>query len=157
MHLTGLLETLNRLPAFRQLLEQGSDTPLALLHAARPYITAGLRSVRGNAVILVTARSEMVQQLVTQLELWLPAPEEGGPPLLPFAEADALPFERIGWSSATRQQRLTALSALQSRNVTPPIVIASARALMQKTLPSRELRLALRPIKVGEIIRLDQV
>ena len=157
MHLTGLLELLDRLPPFRQLLEQGSETPLALLHAARPYVTAGLRKARGNTIVLLTARSEMVQQIVSQLELWLPAPEEGGPTLLPFAEADALPYERIGWSGATRQQRLTALSALQSRSATPPIVVASARALMQKTLPARELRLALRPIKVGELVRLDQM
>jgi transcription-repair coupling factor (superfamily II helicase) len=157
MHLTGLLELLNKLPPFRHLLEKGSDAPLALLHSARPYITAGLRNARGNAIILITARSEMVQQLVTQLELWLPEAEAGGPPILPFAEADALPYERIGWSSATRQQRLTALSTLQSRSATPPIVVTSARALMQKTLPSRELRLVLRPVKVGELVRLDQI
>lgn len=156
MHLNGLLELLNALPAFRDLLAVGSDKPLALLQAARPYVTAGIRHGRGSAVILLTARSEMVQQISTQLELWLPPVEEGGPPILPFAEADALPFERIGWSSATRQQRLTALSALQSRSGTSPIVVASARALMQKTLPARELRLALRPIKTGEIVRLDQ-
>ena len=157
MHLTGLLELLTKLPPFRHLLENGSDAPLALLQSARPYITAGLRKERGNALILLTARSEMVQQIVAQLALWLPTPEEGGPPVLTFPEADALPYERIGWSSATRQQRLTALSALQSRNVTPPIVVASARALMQKTLPTKELRLALRPLKVGEIVRLDQM
>lgn len=156
MHLTGLLELLNRLPAFRQLLQNGSETPLAVLQSARPYVTAALRNTRGSAVILLTARSEMAQQIVSQLELWLPPIDEGGPPLLTFAEADALPYERIGWSSATRQQRLTALAALQSRNSTPPIVVASARALMQKTLPARELRLALRPVKVGEIIRLEQ-
>lgn len=157
MHLTGLLELLNRLPPFRQLLEQGSETPLALLQSARPYITAGLHRARGSAILLLTARSEMVQQIVTQLGLWLPAPEEGGPAILSFPEADALPYERIGWSSATRQQRLTALAALQSRNNTQPVVVASARALMQKTLPTRELRLALRPVKVGEIVRLDQM
>ncbi|MCC6458281.1 MAG: transcription-repair coupling factor [Caldilineaceae bacterium] len=157
MHLTGLLELLNRLPPFRHLLENGSETPLALLQAARPYMTAGLYNARGNALLLLTARSEMVQQIVSQLALWLPEPEAGGPSILPFPEADALPYERIGWSSATRQQRLTALSALQSRTNAPPIVVASTRALMQKTLPTRELRLALRPVKVGEIVRLDQM
>jgi transcription-repair coupling factor (superfamily II helicase) len=38
-----------------------------------------------------------------------------------------------------------------------PIVVASARALMQKTLPPRELRLALRPIKVGGVARVEQM
>src|SRR3954469_3127341 len=147
MHLTGLLELHNRLPPFRQLLESGSETPLALLQSARPYVAAGISQARPNGMILLTARGEMVQQIITQLELWLPSSEEGGPLLLPFAEADALPYERIGWSNATRQQRLTALSVLQSRTSAPPIVVTSARALMQKTLPARELRMALRPIK----------
>jgi transcription-repair coupling factor (superfamily II helicase) len=157
MHLTGLVQLLNQLPSYRHLLENGSDTPLALLQSARPYVTAGLRTMRGGALILLTARSEMVQQIVSQLGMWLPDPAEGGPTILPFPEADALPYERIGWSAATRQQRLTALSALQSRNAIPPIVVASARAVMQKTLPTRELRLALRPLKVGELVRLDQL
>ncbi len=37
------------------------------------------------------------------------------------------------------------------------MVVASARALMQKTLPARELRLALRAVKVGSPLRLEQV
>jgi hypothetical protein len=48
------------------------------------------------------------------LELWLPPQEEGAPPVYHFAEPDALPYERIPWSSATRQKRLTALTALQN-------------------------------------------
>ncbi len=130
---------------------------MALLQAARPFVVAGLRQARPALVVLLTARSEMAQQLASQLATWLPAPEEGGPAVLSFAEPDALPYERIGWSNATRQQRLTTLAALQSRVQTPPVVIASARALMQKTLPTRELRMALRPIKTGEIVRLDQM
>ena len=152
-----MVDLLPRLPAYRQLLDQGSDSPLALLQAARPFVAAGLRQARNRAVVLLTARSEMAQQLAVQLATWLPSRDEGGPAILTFAEPDALPYERIGWSSATRQQRLTALAALQSRVQTPPIVIASARALMQKTLPTRELRMALRPIRVGERVRLDQM
>ncbi len=157
MHLPGLVELLNQLPAFRHLVENGSEIPLALLQSARPYVAAGLRDARGGALLLLTARSEMVQQIVGQLGMWLPSPDEGGPTILPFPEADALPFERISWSAATRQQRLTALSALQSKNSVPPIVVASARAVMQKTLPTRELRMALRPLRVGELVRLDQM
>ena len=117
MHLPGLVELLNQLPAFRHLVENGSEIPLALLQSARPYVAAGLRDARGGALLLLTARSEMVQQIVGQLGMWLPSPDEGGPTILPFPEADALPFERISWSAATRQQRLTALSALQSKTV----------------------------------------
>ncbi len=157
MNLNGLVACLPRVPAFRRLVEEGSETPLALLQAARPFVAAGLRQARPGPLLLLTARAEMAQQWVELLTMWLPPVEEGGPPVLRFAEPDALPYERIHWSAATRQQRLTALAALQSRSGTPPVVVASARALMQKTLPARELRLALRPIRVGEVVRLEQM
>jgi transcription-repair coupling factor (superfamily II helicase) len=157
MHLSGLLSLLQDLPAYRALLDQTPSEPQAVLQSARPFIIAGLKQHRPGALILLTARSEVAQQMADQLESWLPPPEEGGPPVYLFAEPDALPFERIAWSGQTRQQRLTALSALQSRTGPTPLVIASARALMQKTLPPRELRLALRPVKVGSVVRLEQM
>ncbi len=158
MNLSGLLPLLQQLPAYRSLLDDPvKQPPQALLQGARAFVAAGLKSHRGGPLILLTARSEMAQQLATQLELWLPPAEAGGPPVYLFAEPDALPFERIAWSGHTRQQRLTALSALQSRTGPQPVVVASARALMQKTLPARELRLSLRPLRVGGIVRLDQM
>ncbi|HMN27009.1 MAG TPA: hypothetical protein PKE45_02550 [Caldilineaceae bacterium] len=157
MQLSGLLELLRALPAYQALLDQPPPEPQALLQAARPYLLAGLKTHRPGALVLLTARSELAQQLTEVLEQWLPAPAEGGPPVYLFAEPDALPYERIAWSGQTRQQRLTTLAALQSRNGVRPLVVASARALMQKTLPPRELRMALRPVKVGSIVRLEQM
>lgn len=157
MNLSGLLSLLSQVPAYRDLVVSTDSTPQALLVAARPFVTAALQQERDGALVFLTARSEMAQQLLTQLETWLPAIEEGGPPIYHFAEPDALPYERISWSGYTRQQRLTALAALQSRTGPRPVVVASARALMQKTLPARELRLALRPLKAGGIVRLEQM
>ncbi len=168
MLLTGLLDLLTRSPAYADLLaaldtpeQRAALPPQALLGAARPFVAAGLRRHRPGALLFLTARSEMAQQLLDQLAHFLSPVEEGGPPLYHFADPDALPYERIPWSSATRQRRLTALAALQSRTGPPsgaaPVVVASARALMQKTLPPRELRLALRPLRVGQQVRLDQL
>ncbi|MDI9549117.1 MAG: transcription-repair coupling factor [Chloroflexota bacterium] len=159
--LTALLDHLPRLPAFRVLLAEPDSTSHGLLQAAHPFVTAGLYHHRPGPLILLTARSETAQEIAAQLAQWLPPPVENGQEtaarILVFAEPDSLPYERIRWSSATRQQRLTALAALQSRTQIPPIVVASARALAQKTLPARELRLALRPIAVGDFVRLEQM
>ena len=57
----------------------------------------------------------MAQQLVDQLLTWLPPLEAGGAPVHQFADPDALPYERIPWSGATRQRRLTTLAALQQQ------------------------------------------
>ncbi|MBW7883268.1 MAG: transcription-repair coupling factor [Caldilineaceae bacterium] len=162
MYLTGLLDLLTRNPAFVEWLQtlervDASAVPQALLAAARPFVVAGLKHKRPGPLLFVTARSEMAQQLVDQLHLWLPPVDEGGPPIYLFADPDALPYERIPWSGATRQRRLTALAALQSRMGPAPVIVASARALMQKTLPPRELRLALRAVKVAGIVRLEQL
>jgi transcription-repair coupling factor (superfamily II helicase) len=162
MQLSGLLELLPRLPAFREWLQTLTEppaepTPQAVLAAARPFLVAGARMQRSVPLVFITARSEMAQQICDQLEMWLPPAEEGGPPIHLFAEPDALPYERIHWSSVTRQRRLTALAALQSRSGPPPVIVASARALSQKTLPARELRLALRTVRVGAALRLDQM
>ena len=162
MNLTGLLTLLPNLPAFREwltVLDTGTDEPApqSILAAARPYVVAGIYAHRPAPLVFVTARSEMAQQLCEQLAVWLPAVEEGGPAIYQFADPDALPYERIHWSSVTRQRRLTALAALQRRGGPPPIIVTSARALIQKTLPARELRLALRTVKVGGVVRLEQL
>ena len=160
MHLSGLPDLLGRLPAFRAWLETfsmpgGEAVPQSVFAAARPLVVAGLCRERARPVVLLTGRSERAQQLCDQLARWLPPSEEGGPPILLLADPDALPYERIRWSGRTRQQRLTALAALQGRGAVPPLIVASARAFSQKTLPARELRLALRTLKVGARARLD--
>ena len=166
MNLSGLLDILPSLPAFRELLAQlerqknGGTEPIeaqSLLTSARPFVAAGLKKHLPGPLVLITSRSEAAQQLADQLLDWLPPHDEGGPPVLHFADPDSLPFERISWSSITRQRRLTALSALQSKSGRAPVVVDGARALMQKTLPARELRMALRPLKVGGLVRLEQM
>ncbi len=177
MLLSGFVTLLQRHPAFGELLAAATATlpanlqpgaalpsapapsappPQALLHAARPLVVAALKQAHSGPLLFVTARSEMVQQFAEQLAHWLPPVDAGGPPIHHFADLDALPFERIGWSSATRQRRLTTLAALQTAQSPAPLVVTSARALMQKTLSARELRLALRPLKVGQQLRLEQ-
>ena len=157
MNLSGLLPLLRQLPAYEQLLTEGSAEPLALLEAARPYVTAGLAIHSAAPLVIVTTNSEQAHHWLERLPTFLPAEEEGGPSVLFFADPDALPYERIFWSDRTRQQRLTALAALQNRNGPPPIVVTSVAGLMQKTIPAKELRLALRSLNVGAFVRLDEL
>lgn len=158
MNLSGLLTLLQKLPAYEAVRTAPPAEPQSLVHSAHPFVMAGLAMNTSGPVLILTARSEMAQQLALNLESWLPPVEEKGPPIHLFAEPDALPFERISWSGETRQRRLTALAALQSRDGgAKPVVISSARALVQKTLPARELRLALRPLRTGSVVRLEQM
>ena len=103
--------------------------------------------------------------------MWLPDEY----PVHFFADPDALPYERIPWAPETRQRRLEGLVSLLTmrttdgprstdgspqsaiRNPKSPIVVASARALIQMTLPVREMRAALRPIRPGQVFDLNKV
>src|SRR5512136_2010912 len=170
MKLNGLLELGERLPAFRELADSlataGASVPakpLGVHHAARPYLAAMLARALDRPLVVVTARSGRARQWVDDLRVWLPDEY----PVHFFADPDALPYERIPWAPETRQRRLEGLVSLLTiadrgsrieaspegnpksaiRNPQSPIVVASARALIQVTLPMREMRGALRPIR----------
>ncbi len=158
MQLSGLLTLVRTIPAYaalRQRCSEGrSDAPLAAMHGARPFLAAALAADLARPLLLFTARADQARRLADHLSAWLP---EAGRVHL-FAEPDALPYERIPWSRETRQQRLSALAALAGPALSsPPVVVASARALAMFTLPRRELVLALRTLRRGQIIGVSSL
>ncbi len=78
-----------------------------------------------------------------------------------FADPDALSYERIPWARETRQARLTALTALSqwgkpgAKDMAPPIVVGSVRALMQLTAPPSAFRRHMRALRLHDIIDLQ--
>jgi transcription-repair coupling factor (superfamily II helicase) len=106
-------------------------------------------------VILFTARAERVSYWAEQIHVWTASDN-----ILTFPEPDALPYERVPWSRETVADRLSALTALvqwESGSEPPPLIVASARALMQHTLPVREFLIGLRNYRVGQLIDLQQM
>jgi transcription-repair coupling factor (superfamily II helicase) len=163
VNLSGLTHLLADLPAYRRLLDearagQPDRAPLALYGAARAFVVAGLTQALARPVLYIVARSEHARQAYGELQLWLPPHDRTTIPLHYFADPDPLPYERVAWSRETRQARLGALTGLVQRNAGggPLLVVASARALLQKTLPPRELRLALKTLRTGQLIDLHE-
>jgi transcription-repair coupling factor (superfamily II helicase) len=139
---------------------------LGIITPARPYLVAALYRQLRRPILLLTARAERVSQWSEQLCVWT-----GCSAVLPFPEPDALPYERVPWSRETVSDRLAALTALvRWREQTeteaeqggtpstpePPLLIASARSLMHKTLPVREFRLGVREYRRGQTIDLQR-
>jgi transcription-repair coupling factor (superfamily II helicase) len=179
MKLTGLLDYAERIPAIGAWLSALSAgnlpaAPLGVYHAARPYLTAILAHTIRLPLVVVTARTGRARQWVDDLRAWLPDEV----PVHFFVDGDALPYERIPWAPETRQRRIESLvslltwtmhhepRAIDNANPQPaignphspaPVIVASARALMQKTLPVRELRAALRLIREGQAFDLNKV
>jgi transcription-repair coupling factor (superfamily II helicase) len=168
VNLCGLLPLLQGVTAYQQLAEaidgelagKISDPPpvqaLGVLSAARPYLLAALYRQLGRPVLLLTARAERVNHWIDQLRTWT-----GAEAVYPFPEPDALPYERVPWARETVSDRLTSLTALLrwkgvEGDGEPPLVVASARAFMHKTLPVREFRLGLRDYRQGQEIDLQR-
>ncbi len=165
MNLSGLLPIVESLPGYQQLvdaLEAGTPPAavegrgLGIISAARPYLVAAVYRRLGRPILLLTTRSERVSQWVEQLRVWT-----NSEAILPFPEPDALPYERVPWSRETISDRLSALTELvrwqggtQAQDA--PLVVASARAFMHKTLPLREFRMGLREYRQGQEINLQR-
>ncbi|MEA3459223.1 MAG: transcription-repair coupling factor, partial [Chloroflexota bacterium] len=157
MNLSGLLPLINEIPAYRQLLGSlklraapGFPSHLGLLSSARPYFIATLQRDLARPILVVTGRVERARELHDQLRLWSEASQN----VLLFPEPDALPYERAAWAPETIRARLVTLAALSNQHLMRgpqrPVVVASARALMQKTIPPKEFRSGVHTWRCGQ-------
>ena len=168
MNLSGLLPLIQKEPAYRELADvlgrgpSGSTSGasweggLGVISAARPYLLAALYQELRLPIVLLTTRGDRVGQWTDQLRLWI-----GSEAILPFPEPDALPYERVPCSRETVSDRLTALTRLVRWDMAegeaePPLIVASARAFVHRTLPVREFRLGLRQYRLGQEIDLQR-
>jgi transcription-repair coupling factor (superfamily II helicase) len=174
LNLSGLLPFLNEIPAYCHLVDTlqkpegsghsdgllpGSRTaPLSLLAPVRSYLIAALQQDLGRPILVVTAQPERAQQLCDELRVWSATPEG----VLRFPESDALPYERVPWAMETIRERLATLATLSPiprppSPVPSPLVVTSARALMQKTIPLEEFKASTHTLCAGQTICLQKM
>ena len=163
MTISGLLSIFDELPAYRQLArtleEQVSPPALLLPKSARAPLLTRLHQERKTPILLLVGRVEAAAAWHQSLETWLPE----GSPVLRFPEPTPLPYDRGPWSERTRIGRLAVLTQLIARQhplipvpESPPIIVASARAFLQKTIPKRRFLTSTRVLRVGQIIDLEK-
>jgi transcription-repair coupling factor (superfamily II helicase) len=169
MNVSGLLDLFDQIPAFGQLTaalgsdEGGPLLPLDLPRGARAPVVAQLyRRLAMPArapILLLTGRVDTATLWHQALETWLPA----GSRLHRLPEPTPLPYDRGPWSDRTRAGRLAALAdliagqhPLVAAPEMPPIVVASARAFLQKTLPKRRFIAATRVLRAGQTLDLEK-
>ncbi len=169
MNVSGLLDLFDQIPAFGQLTaalgndEGGPLLPLDLPRGARAPVVAQLyRRLAMPArapILLLTGRVDTATLWHQALETWLPA----GSRLHRLPEPTPLPYDRGPWSDRTRAGRLAALAdliagqhPLVAAPEMPPIVVASARAFLQKTLPKRRFIAATRVLRAGQSLDLEK-
>ena len=153
MNLSGLLPLLNNNPAYRALLDElkahhRGERGLPLIRAARPYLLAALAGSLRKPLVVVTGKVETAGAVVDALRAYTGDPSC----VLRFPEPPVLLYERAPWPREVVCERLAVLATLANPPALPPIIVASVRALMQRTLPPRSFRANLRTLKKGQNI-----
>ena len=169
MDVSGLLAWFNALEPYRTLrtdLESGEmPSSLGLLRAVRPALLAALACDLKRPLLVIAGSVERAKGLASSMRDWSPAPEC----IWHFPEPLALFYERVPWTDEVIAGRLRVISTLYARRPPNPassrceveekqglIVFTSARALMQRTLPLHQFRIAIRELHAGEVLDLEQ-
>jgi transcription-repair coupling factor (superfamily II helicase) len=174
MNVSGLLALFDELPAYSELvadLQLGRrEAPLGLQRSAQPALLAALMRQLDLPLLIIVGQVEQATALVESLHAWSPEAER----VMRLPEPLPHFFERAPWSREAISGRLRVLSALaelhvddglpatgigsppRPTNAAPPVVVASARALMQLTLPSRQYRLGTRTLRPGQLLDLER-
>ncbi|HRQ37407.1 MAG TPA: transcription-repair coupling factor [Chloroflexota bacterium] len=164
MSVSGILQIYDQLPAFAQLVEavegQQHMPALMLPKGARPSILAKLYLERRVPILLLTGRVESAAAWIQALEMWLPE----GDVMRRLPEPTPLPNDRGPWSDRSRAERIAVLMRLMAGQQPhipaleqPPLIVASARAFLQKTLPKRQFVATTRALRVGQLIDLEKL
>jgi len=155
-----LLENIHALPSYQQLLTQiqaGKTIPgLGLSRAVRLPILASLHADLNLPILLITDRADHALALFDELGFWVKSPR------YLFAEPNPLFYEDAAWGVTTRRDRLQVLTALSTYHLpftkkpdSPPIIVASARSLMTRTLPRRDFLKACKKLSASQTIQPD--
>jgi len=113
--LSGLLDTVRRHPAVAEAVAAAERCapgetigPLGLPEAVQPAAVAALAAGLDVPLLWVVPQVDEARALIDALTAYLVEPDR----LLLFGAPDALPYERIPWDPAVREQRLAVLAAL---------------------------------------------
>lgn len=156
MHLIGLTDLLRHDKTYQaQFAALGDDASAAwhIIRSARPFILATLARDWDGAILYLTDSGRRAYNVAEQLPVWLDDPSW----IYRFAEPTPMFYDRLPWDKTVIQDRIDTLQALfhADYHARKPIVIASARAVMQRTMPVNQFRQRSNVLKVGERYQLD--
>jgi transcription-repair coupling factor (superfamily II helicase) len=158
----SVLQAIRELTPYKQLLIELQDrherAGLGLPRAVRLPILAALHFDLEKPILFITDRADHALSLHDELGIWTASPR------YLFSEPNPLFYEKAAWSANTRRERMQALAALAAYHLpfgekpsVAPILIASARALMTRTLPRRDFLKACRKLSTSQAIQPDAV
>ncbi|MBI1885261.1 MAG: hypothetical protein HYS09_02935, partial [Chloroflexi bacterium] len=153
MDLSGLLPVIQETAALRRVSQALAGPSLALTlgagdSAKAPALAALARDLTAPVLVIVP-RADHADSLAEELAAWLGDPSR----VDAFPERDPLPYERLATDPEAIAQRLRVLSALAAGEAR--IVVASAKAVAQRTLSPSELASATRELRRGATLEME--
>lgn len=156
MHLIGLTDLLREDSQFRAVYDRLSHSESLdwnIIRSARSYVIATLAREWNAPMLVLTGTGRRTHNIAEQLPVWL---EDTGR-IYRFAEPTPMFYDRLPLDKTVIQERIDTLQALlyADETQTQPIVISSARALIQRTMPVHLFRKNSTLLKVGEHYQLN--
>ena len=156
INLPGLLNVLRQSSPYLSLLDELSNGPSSVkfnaVRSVRPFVLAALASDWPGAVVYLTAEVRRAYNVSEQLPVWIDQPER----LYRFAEPSALFYDRAPWDAVVIRNRIDTLAALSDENaILPPVIVSSARALMQASMPPALFHDSTQELAIGDRQPLD--
>jgi transcription-repair coupling factor (superfamily II helicase) len=157
-----MFEQLKSLSTYKAILRKVKEgdtlNPLSLLRSVRPIFMAALAQDLGVPVLCITDRYDRTTVYSDEFSFWNDQTRKAL-----FSEPNPLFYEQASWQMQTRRDRLQVLSALgeyhlpgDKQGIQPPFVIASAKAVMTRTLPRRDFLKSVLRIQVGDKLPIDR-
>jgi transcription-repair coupling factor (superfamily II helicase) len=154
--IASILAALRGTPQYQGLIKSLAagtmSEALGLPRATRLPVLAALHSDLALTILLVTDRADRALSIHDELGFWV---EQGN--RYHFAEPNPLFYENAAWGSTTRRERLQALHGVALHHLPystkpdiPPILTASVRSLMTRTIPRREYLKACQRVQPGK-------
>ncbi len=134
--LSGLLSLLSTHKEYQDLLTRLHDhagngfAPLGVIRSARPFVIAALARDLGRPLVVLQSRIKEANDLAEQLLAWAPDLN-----VLTYAEPDAVFYERAPWGVSAVRGRLKVIAEAMAGFQPGTVIVTSAGALMQRTLP----------------------
>ena len=131
----------------------GSSVRTQLFSDAAPFLLSALFEDLGVPMVVVAPRPEEARRLEERISAWVSDPDR----VIQFPETETLPFERLMTDIDTAQLRVTALDALLKAGTGPPLIVASATSVAQRTLARTAFEASRHTLSVGDVIDVEDL
>lgn len=155
MKLFGLTEHLLSDRTFKAFSSQlKTQQQINVIKSARPFFIASLAQTQNKSIIVITDRAKRAYDISEQLAVWLEDEERIFRYMAPLPKL----YEHAPWGESVIQHRIETLNALMDDDRSAaPIVVTSARALLQRTMPANLFRKNCLNLSTGDRFVLHQL